>query len=209
MPSAESAFLVTTTDALEQLFGPVAAASMRKEVDHIHSHYRALIEASPFALIATNGPQGLDVSPRGDAPGFVLVEDEHTLLLPERRGNNRIDGLRNLINDSRLSLLFMIPGVGETLRVRGRAAISVDPALLERFAVQGQLPKCVLIIKVERAFFQCARAIRRSRLWEPESWADASNLPTAGAILGALTEGEIDGQQYDIELPERQRDTLY
>lgn len=130
-------------------------------------------------------------------------------MLPERRGNNRIDSLRNLITDSRVSLLFMIPGVGETLRIRGRAAISVDPALLQRFAVKGKLPKCMLIITVERAFFQCARAIRRSRLWEPDSWADTSGLPTAGAILGALTKGEIDWQQYDIELPERQRDTLY
>lgn len=209
MSASESRYTIETTEALELLYGPVAETSVRKEIDHIHPHYQTLIEASPFAIIATNGPNGLDVSPRGDAPGFVKVEDEHTLLLPERRGNNRIDSLRNLIGDPRVSLLFMIPGVGETLRVRGRASISIDPLLLERFAVQGQQPKCVLVIRVERAFFQCARAIRRSRLWDPQSWADTSSLPTPGKILGALTDGAIDGQQYDIELPERQKKTLY
>ena len=201
--------LIDTLPALEALFGPVGEASLRKEVPYLHPHYQSLIKASPFALLATCSPDGLDVSPRGDRAGFVEVRDEHTLLLSERRGNNRIDSLRNLIVDPRVALLFLVPGVGETLRVNGRATISVEPALLERFRVNGQPPKCVLVITVETALFQCARAIVRSNLWQPVP-ADAPRpVPTAGEMLEALTQASIDGATYDRELPERQRTTLY
>ena len=200
---------VTTLDALQALFGPVAEPSVRKEVPYVHPHYRAMIAASPFALLATGGPHGLDVSPRGDAPGFVHVEDERTLLLPERRGNNRIDSLRNLLGDPRVALLFLIPGIGETLRVNGTATISVDPALLARCAVGDRPPRCVLVARVETAFFQCARAIVRSRLWEPAAADVRARVPTPGAILEALTGAGIDGAAYDRALPARQRDTLY
>ena len=201
--------LIDTLPALEALFGPVGEASLRKEVPYLHPHYQSLIKASPFALLATCSPDGLDVSPRGDRAGFVEVRDEHTLLLPERRGNNRIDSLRNLIVDPRVALLFLVPGVGETLRVNGRATISVEPALLERFRVNGQPPKCVLVITVETALFQCARAIVRSNLWQPVP-ADAPRpVPTAGEMLEALTQASIDGATYDRELAERQRTTLY
>ena len=194
---------------LEALFGPVGEASIRKEVPTLHPHYQALIAASPFVALATAGPEGLDVSPRGDPAGFVHVQDEHTLLLPERRGNNRIDSLRNIVADPRVALLFLIPGVGETLRVNGRASISIDPALLERFAMNGQPAKCVLVIRVETALFQCARAIARSNLWRPVA-ADAPRpVPTPGEILEALTQASIDGAAYDRELPQRQRATLY
>lgn len=199
---------ITTPAQLAALFGPVGEASLRKEVDHIPPVYRALIEASPFAVLATAGPNGLDASPRGDPPGFVVVEDERTLLLPERRGNNRVDSLRNLIADPRMALLFLVPGVGETLRVNGRARISVEPTLLARFAVQGAQPKCVLVIHVEAAYFQCARAIRRSGLWHHPAPAPGT-LPTAGAMLQALTQDGIDGAAYDRGLVQRQRDTLY
>ncbi|KQW93484.1 pyridoxamine 5'-phosphate oxidase [Massilia sp. Root418] len=201
---------ITTLAQLEALFGEVAAPSRLKEVAFISPHYRALIAASPFAMLATSGPDGLDASPRGDAPGFVAVEDEHTLLLPERRGNNRADSLRNIIADPRVALLFLIPGVGETLRVNGKARILAAPALLQRFAVAGQAPKCVVEIKVETAYFQCARAVLRSKLWDPAAAVHAAGaLPSAGAILAALTRGEIDGEAYDQALPARQRSTLY
>jgi PPOX class probable FMN-dependent enzyme len=203
------AHLIQTPEQLTQLLGEVGEAALQKEVAFIHPHYQALIEASPFAILATSGPGGLDVSPRGDPAGFVVVEDEHTLLMPERRGNNRADSLRNILHDPRVALLFLIPGVGETLRVMGQARISVEPALLQRFAMQGQLPKCVLVITVESAFFQCARAIKRSQLWSTRQLDAHTPIPTAGAMLAALTEGGIDGEQYDRELPDRQQSTLY
>jgi len=200
---------ITTIAALEALFGPVGEASIRKVVPTLHPHYQALIKASPFAVLGTVGPDGLDVSPRGDPSGFVEVQDERTLLLPERRGNNRVDSLRNILADPRVALLFLVPGVGETLRVNGRATISVDPALLERFAMNGQPPKCVLVIRVETALFQCARAITRSNLWRPVAAGAPRPVPTPGQMLEALTQSAIDGADYDRELPQRQRATLY
>lgn len=209
MADPEDPHRVTTPEQLASLFEAPGEASIRKEVSFLHPQYRAMIEASPFAILATCGPGGLDTSPRGDAPGFVVVEDEKTLLLPERRGNNRVDGLKNLLSDPRVALLFLIPGVGETLRVNGRATISVDPALLARFAVDGKFPKCVLVLHVETVFYHCARAMQRSKLWQPETWLAKGSVPTPGKILAALTEGEIGGEAYDRELPARQRATLY
>jgi len=200
---------ITTVDQLEALYGEVGEASRRKEVDHVHPAYRSMIEASPFCVLATSGPDGLDASPRGDPAGFVVVQDEHTLLLPDRRGNNRIDSLRNLVADPRMALLFLIPGKGETLRVNGRAAISADPALLERFAVEGKPPRSVLVVSVETVYFQCARAIHRSRLWTAAAEGEVPAVPTAGTVLSALTDAAIDGDKYDRELPARQHSTLY
>ncbi|MEP7329476.1 MAG: pyridoxamine 5'-phosphate oxidase family protein [Betaproteobacteria bacterium] len=200
---------ITTLDALLALYGEPGKSSTKKEIPYLHPHYRALIEASPFAILATSGPSGLDASPRGDPPGFVLVENETTMLLPERRGNNRVDSLRNIIVDPRVALLFLIPGLGETLRVNGTATISIEPTLLQRFAMDGRLPKCVLVIRVETVYFQCARAILRSHLWDSPMPGVASIVPTPGAILEAITEAQIDGAKYDRESPARQRDTLY
>jgi len=201
--------LIEDLVSLEALFGPVGEASSLKEADHLPPRYRAFVEAAPFAVLGTAGPGGLDVSPRGDPPGVVHVQDERTLLLPERRGNNRIDSLRNILVDPRVALILFVPGVGETLRVSGRAVISVDPALLERFPIQGQLPRCVLVISVQSAMFQCARAIKRSNLWSPVEPDAPRPVPTAGQMLEALTQASIDGAAYDRELPERQRSTLY
>jgi uncharacterized protein len=209
MSTSPSSYAIGSIADLEALFGPVGEASIRKEVPYLHPHYQAVIKASPFAVLATAGAQGLDVSPRGDPAGFVEVQDEHTLLLPERRGNNRVDSLRNIVADPRVALLFLVPGVGETLRVNGRATISVEPALLERFAMSGQLPKCVLVIAVETALFQCARAIVRSNLWQPVPPDTPRPVPTPGEMLEALTQASIDGANYDRDLPERQRTTLY
>jgi PPOX class probable FMN-dependent enzyme len=195
--------------ALTALYGTPGLTSLAKEADHVHPHYRAMIEASPFAVLATVGGGGLDASPRGDPPGFVAVEDARTLLMPDRRGNNRIDSLRNIVADPRVALLFLIPGVGETLRVNGRATLTVDPALLERFAIDGKRPVCVVRIAVETVFFQCARAIKRSALWDPARHVDRASLPSPGSILAEFSRGEVDGVQYDGELQARQAATLY
>jgi PPOX class probable FMN-dependent enzyme len=201
------AHLITREDQLAALFGPVGEASSRKEVDRLHPAYRRWIEASPFAALATSGPGGLDVSPRGDPAPLVRIVDDKTLLLPERRGNNRVDGLRNLLADPRVALLFFIPGVGETLRVNGTARISVAPDLLASFAMDGAEPRCVLQVAVDTVFFQCARAMIRSALWNGLQRPAA--VPTAGEMLAALSEGEVGGQAYDDALAERQRASLY
>lgn len=209
LPLDDPALTVRTPEALQALLGPVGETALRKEVDHVHPLYARMIEASPFVALATCDAQGLDVSPRGDPAGFIEVLDEKTLLLPERRGNNRADSLHNILRDPRVALLFLIPGRGETLRVNGRARISIDPALLQRFEMDGKPPKCVLVIRVETVFFQCARAIQRSRLWEPRTGADIAQVPSPGTILGTLSAQSIDGEAYDRELPGRQKATLY
>ncbi|MEO8058634.1 MAG: pyridoxamine 5'-phosphate oxidase family protein [Burkholderiales bacterium] len=209
MPHTTDPHTLTTVEQLEALLGELSPASIKKEVPFVHPHYRALIEASPFAVLATTGPGGLDASPRGDAPGFVVVQNDTTLLLPERRGNNRADSLRNIVADPKVALLFLIPGLGETLRVNGRASITTEPVLLARFEVQGACPKCVIRIEVDTVFFQCARAIQRSGLWQPAATDMRQRLPSPGTILAALTDGAFDGTTYDRELPARQRATLY
>ena len=196
-------------ETLAALYGAPSEASIRKEVDHLHPYYRALVEAAPFAVLATAGPEGLDASPRGDAPGFVVVEDERTLLLPDRRGNNRVDSLRNVIRDPRVALLFLVPGLGETLRVNGRAHLSVAPDLLARFEVDAKLPRSVLVVQVDSVYFQCSRAIVRAALWDPARHPPSGSLPSPGKILAALTHDGIDGPAYDQALSERVRTTLY
>lgn len=194
---------------LERLYGVPSPASIRKEIDYLHPHYRAFVDASPFAILATCGPGGLDASPRGDAPGFVTVQDERTLLIPDRRGNNRIDSLRNIIGDPRVALLFLVPGVGETLRINGNAHVTLDPDLLQRFAVDGKAPRSVLVVKIETVFFQCSRAVLRSNIWDPSRQIERGALPSTGDILSALTRSEIDGEKYDREWPERVKTGLY
>lgn len=201
--------LITSLAELEALYGQPAEASRMKETDRVVPVYRAFIEAAPFAALATRGPDGMDCSPRGDGPGFIRVADEKTLLLPDRRGNNRIDSLSNILHDPQVALLFLIPGVGETLRINGRAEISTEPALLDSFAIDGKAPKTVLKIAVETVFFQCARAIVRSDLWNPDKRVSRGSLPSAGQILTALSENRFDGEAYDKALPERQQATLY
>jgi uncharacterized protein len=201
--------LVTSIEALEAIYGAPSGAAVVKEVDHINAHYRAFIEAAPFCAVATSGPDGLDCTPRGDPPGFVRVNDEKTLLIPDRRGNNRIDSLRNLIADPRISLLFLIPGCRETIRVNGRAVISIAPELCESFIFAGKLPRSVIVVTVDRVYFQCAKAIVRSRLWDPAAQIDRSTLPTPGTILAAISNGELGGPEHDRTAPERMMATIY
>lgn len=202
--------IIRDLDQLQSIYNaPLAAASVVKEVDRITPEYRALIEASPFVALATSGPEGLDCSPRGDGPGFVRVADARTLILPDRRGNNRIDSLRNIVRDPRVALLFLIPGSGTTFRVNGQAVISADPELLGSFAVEGAAPRTAIVVSVETAYFQCARAIVRSQLWNPDRHVDAHTLPTPGAMLAALSEGGVGGRAYDEEWPSRAAKSLW
>nr|WP_314624063.1 pyridoxamine 5'-phosphate oxidase family protein [uncultured Noviherbaspirillum sp.] len=202
-------YQVSDIATLESLYGVPIGASLKKEVDYIHPHYRKFIEAAPFAVLATSGPGGLDASPRGDPAGFVHVHDDKTLLLPDRRGNNRIDSLRNILHDPKVALIFLLPGIGETLRVNGRGTITTDPDLLAEFTMDGKLPLSVLVIEVDTVFFQCSRAILRSQLWNPASHIDRSTLPSTGTILQDLSNAEINGPAYDAALPERLKTGLY
>jgi PPOX class probable FMN-dependent enzyme len=204
----DSRYLIRDEEALCQLYGHGSPASLVKEVDHVHPHYRTFIEASCFVILATSGPDGMDASPRGDPAGFVLVENERTLLLPDRRGNNRVDTLHNLVADPRIGLLFMIPGIAESLRVNGTAAISVDPALLDRFPMDGKPPRSVVVVTVETAYFQCLRAAVRADLWNPEKFVRRSALPSNGTILADLS-GEQSYRVRDATREQTVRATLY
>jgi uncharacterized protein len=200
---------LTTIAELEALYGQPGESSTVKEIDRITPHYRAYIEASPFASLATSGPEGLDCSPRGDRPGFVRVADEKTLMLPDRRGNNRIDSLRNIVRDPRVALLFLVPGVGNTLRVNGRAHLSVEASLLASFAVDEKAPRSVTVIEVDAVYFQCARALVRSELWNPARHIDPKTLPSAGQILAVLSQDRVGGERYDREWAGRAVQTMW
>jgi PPOX class probable FMN-dependent enzyme len=202
--------IVDSLEALEALYTPAPApASTVKVADRITPHYRALIEASPFLALATVGPEGLDCSPRGDQPGFVRVADDRTLILPDRRGNNRIDSLRNVIRDPRVALMFLIPGSGTTFRVNGRAVISADPDLLASFAVDGKAPRTCLVVTVVEAYFQCARAIVRSGLWRADAQVAPNALPSPGVMLAAISDNAEGGDAYDKAWPERAAASLW
>ena len=168
-----------------------------------------MIDASPFVVLSTVGPEGTDCSPRGDPPGFVRVIDGTTVAMPDRRGNNRIDSLRNIVRDPRVSLLFLVPGMGETLRINGTARLSTDPDLLESFAMEGKPPQSVILVSVGSVYFQCQKALARSKLWDPETRIDRKALPTAGDIIKSLAKEEFDGAAYDAAYPERMKRTMY
>jgi PPOX class probable FMN-dependent enzyme len=205
-----SPYQITSLDQLEALYLPApVAASTTKVARSMTGDYRRLIEASPFAALATVGPEGIDCSPRGDRAGFVRIHDDTTLMMPDRRGNNRIDSLRNIVRDPRCAFLFLIPGSGTTMRVNGRAHLSVDPALLESFAVEDKAPRSVIVLEIDELYFQCARAIIRSELWNPERHVDPASLPTPGQILAAMTENQVGGETYDKAWPERAKATMW
>ena len=203
--------LITSIEQLQSqsLYGEKLPTSVIKEIDHINDGYRKLIEAAPFVAIATSGPEGLDCLPKGDAPGFVRILDDKTLAIPDRPGNNRIDSFRNIMRDPRIALLFLIPGIGETLRVNGRASISIDPDLMQSFAVGGKLPRSILIVHIESIYFHCSKAIVRSKLWEEATKIDRKSLPSTGTIIAELSSGKFGGEIYDREAPERIKAQLY
>jgi len=200
---------ITTVEELAALYGAPVETSLAKEIDRITPHYRALIEASPFVALATAGPEGLDCSPRGDMAGFVRIHDENTVMLPDRRGNNRIDSLRNIVRDPRVALLFLLPGSGSTLRINGTAHLSIDPELLESFAVDGKAPRSVVVIEVETIYFQCARAIIRSELWNPDRFIDPASLPTPGQILATLSDNKLGGEAYDNSWVDKAKESMW
>ena len=201
--------LVTTIEQLEALYGEPFGPAVAKEIDHIAPAYRKLIEAAPFVAIATGGPEGFDCSPKGDAPGFVRILDDKTLAIPDRPGNNRIDGYRNIIRNPHIALLFLIPGIGETLRVNGRASISIEPELMQSFAVNGKLPRSVLVVHIDSVFFHCSKAIVRSKLWDEATKIDRSSLPSTGSIIAEVSQGKLGGADYDRDAPARIKAMLY
>jgi len=199
--------IVTSEAELEALYGLPSGAAVIKEIGHISDHYRAFIEASPFVVLATSGPEGLDCTPRGDPAGFVRVVDRQTVMLPDRRGNNRLDTLRNLVGDPRIALLFLIPGEGRTLRINGRAVINTDPALCASFTMEGKAPRSVIVVTVERVYTQCPKALIRSKLWNPAAHADPG-LPSTGAMMQAL-QADFDAEAYERDYPQRLKETIY
>ncbi|TDV15077.1 pyridoxamine 5'-phosphate oxidase family protein [Paraburkholderia caballeronis] len=201
--------MLTTITELEALYGEPHERAVRKEINYVNADYRRFIELSPFVVLATAGPDGLDCSPRGDTPGFVRIVDERTLALPDRIGNNRIDSLRNVVAKPHVALLFVVPGVGETLRVNGRGRIANDPALLESFAVDGKPPRSVLIVDVDSVYFHCSKAIARSKLWDPARHVERSQLPSAGDMHRRINGESFDARAYDADLAQRMKTSLY
>lgn len=201
---------IQTISELEQIYAaPPTLASTAKELDHLTPEYRRYIELSPFVALATSGPGGLDCSPRGDTRSVVTILDDKTIALPDRRGNNRIDSLRNVITDPRVALLFLIPGSGTTFRINGRGRITTDDGLCSKLAVDGKMPRSVIVVTIEQAYFQCARAIVRSRIWDVATHADSAAIPTPGQVLDGLTKGKINGHDYDAEWPDRAAKSLW
>ncbi|VVD94275.1 pyridoxamine 5'-phosphate oxidase [Pandoraea morbifera] len=196
---------VSSVEQLETLYGAPGERAIWKELTYLNEDYQAFVKASPFVVLASVGAHGTDCSPKGDGAGFVRILDERTLAMPDRPGNNRIDNLRNIVGDPRVSLLFLIPGVGETLRVNGRARISVDPDLLVQFEVNGKLPKTVIVVSIDAVYFHCAKSVVRSRLWDPASQIPRETLPSTGAMHKRLSGWHFDGETYDRDL---QKNTL-
>lgn len=198
---------------LEEAYpGPVTERARWKEIDHINELYRQFIEASPFLVLSTHGANGVDCSPRGDPPGFVRVVSEKCIQIPDRRGNNRIDSMRNIVANGAVGIIFLIPGVGETLRVSGRAEILVDAGLCESFAINGKPAASVISVSVERTFYQCQKALARSRLWTPEARVEREKLPSAGQLaqyFSAAHGQEFDGEAHDAAYAQYLRDTIY
>ena len=200
---------ITTIEQLEELYpGKLSRATTEKETPVITPEYRRLIEAASFFAIASVGPEGLDCSPRGDPRGFVQILGDSTIAFPDRRGNNRLDTLRNIVVDPRVAFLFLIPGLNETLRINGRAHVSTDASLIERFEMGGILPVSVVVVEIETMYFQCARALVRSKLWDASSQIDPKTLPTAGQLVKSAMP-DFEAEAYDAALKERQAKTLY
>lgn len=194
---------------LEAIYGKTNDNSTVKEVSYITQAYRQYIEAAPFVALASVGPEGLDCSPRGDRGNVVRIVDEKTLMIPDRRGNNRIDTLRNIVRDPRIALLFLVPGSNTTLRVNGRAIVTADEDILSPFAVEGKAPRTVIAVDVDAVYFQCARALIRSELWSEAAKIDPKTLPTPGQMLAEVSDGRVGGETYDKEWPDRAAKTMW
>ncbi|AJY47448.1 pyridoxamine 5'-phosphate oxidase family protein [Martelella endophytica] len=200
---------VETVAELKALYGEPGEASLAKVTPALTPAYRRWIEASPFLALATVGPEGLDCSPRGDDGAVVRIADEKTVLLPDWRGNNRVDSLANIVRDPRVALMFMVPGSNNALRINGRAVLAIEPALLESFEMDGRHPRSVIVVTINEVYFQCARAIIRARLWDPERVVDPKALPTAGEMTKQASAAAFDAEAYDREWPERAAKSMW
>ncbi len=200
---------LTTIGELEAIYGSPTATATMKELPALNAQYRAYVQASPFCALATVGPEGLDCSPRGDAGQVVRILDDRTVAMPDRRGNNRVDSLRNIVRDPRVSLMLMIPGSNTVLRINGKAELRTDTDLLESFRMEGKRPRCVIVVTIDTVYFQCARAMMRAQVWNPDTFIDPETLPTAGQMLAAASAGTVGGEAYDREWPERARASMW
>ena len=200
--------VITTVDELKAIYGDSSEASLAKVTRFLTAEYRQMIEASPFVALATVGPEGIDCSPRGDLGGVVRIEDERTLALPDWRGNNRIDSLINIVRDPRVALMFLVPGSTMTMRINGRAVVSVEPGLLQSFEMDGKHPRSVTVIAIDEVYFQCARALMRSELWNPARFVDPKTLPTPGTLLKAA-KTDFDKETYDRDWADRAAKTMW
>jgi PPOX class probable FMN-dependent enzyme len=178
--------LVTSPAALDAIYDAPGWVALAKETERLIPPYQAFVAASSYVTLATVGPDGVDCSPRGDGAGFVRVLDDKTLLIPNRSGNNRNESLHNIVRDPRVALHFLIPGCGETLRVKGRASISTDPELTASFALNGNAPRTVIVVAIDSVYFHCAKAIQRSGLWDASRQIERSRLPSVNAILASV-----------------------
>ncbi len=202
--------LVTTADALRSLYDAPRDVSLRKESAELTDLERAFIEAAPFYLLATSAPDGTcDVTPRGDPPGSVLVVDERTLVLPDRPGNNRLDALWNIVANPHVGLLFLVPGCDETLRVNGTATLTTNPEVLAALAMGDKAPRLAIVVRTEAVYMHCARAFRRSRLWDTTTWPEAGSVPRMPEVLKAKLGLAESVEEIAAEREERYRTTLY
>jgi PPOX class probable FMN-dependent enzyme len=201
--------MIMDKEGLRTLFGTINPLATHKVQTRLDEHLRRFIALSPFVILATaDGVGNVDASPRGDAPGFVLVLDDQTLLLPDRPGNNRADSFTNILVNPGVALLFFVPGVDETVRVNGKARIVTDSALLTRVEANGKLPRAGLVIAVEKAFFHCGKALKRSRLWQSESRIDRASFPTLGRIIADQT-GQISAKEAESQIASDYEKKLY
>ena len=196
-----------TVEDLERIYGTPVAAATRKVARRMTPDYRKWIMTSRFCVVSTVGPEGADGSPRGDDGPVVRELDPGTLALPDWRGNNRIDTLRNIVRDPRMALMFMVPGSTNVVRVNGRGRVSADPALLASFERDGKQPRTVVVVEIEEIYFQCARAVMRAGLWKGVD--ESGDLPSAGQILANMTDGEVGGADYDKTWPARAAETMW
>ncbi|THV10927.1 pyridoxamine 5'-phosphate oxidase family protein [Rhizobium rhizophilum] len=200
--------IISSVEELKAVYGEVTEASIAKVTTFLTPAYRRMIEMSPFVALATVGPEGLDCSPRGDRGAVVRVADENTLALPDWRGNNRIDSLLNIVRDPRVALMFLIPGSNSVMRINGRAVVSVAPDLLASFEMEGRHPRSVVVVTIDEAYFQCARAVMRAELWNAERQIEPTDLPSPGDMLKAA-KADFDRDSYDREWPARAAKTMW
>jgi PPOX class probable FMN-dependent enzyme len=205
MPGTE----IQSQETLHDLYGDANERAAKKQMDKLDKHSRHFISLSPFFVLATSGPNGTDASPRGDAPGFVTVVDDHTLIVPDRMGNNRVDSMSNIVENPNVGLLFLLPGMSETLRINGRARVTTDPELLEPMSVRGRAPQSGLIVEVDEVFMHCAKALMRSHLWDSERHIERSSFPTLGQIFKDQIADVDDTDEADRAIQEGYVTRLY